>query len=57
MNRTFRLTSRAEDSLVEIARRTIEKFGLRQADIYEGKLLSRCEAIMNGQAQLFDLGR
>ncbi|MEZ0468328.1 type II toxin-antitoxin system RelE/ParE family toxin [Phaeobacter sp. SYSU ZJ3003] len=50
MSRTFRLTRRAEESLIEIARWTIEKFGLRQADIYEAELLSRCEAIVNGQA-------
>ncbi len=50
MSRCFRLTRRAEDSLVEIARWTIEKFGLRQADIYEAELLSRCEAIVNGHA-------
>ncbi len=50
MSRSFRLTRRAEDSLVEIARWTIERFGLRQADIYEAELLSRCEAIVSGQA-------
>lgn len=50
MSRFFRLTRRAEDSLVEIARWTIEKFGPRQADIYEAEFLSRCEAIVNGLA-------
>ncbi len=50
MSRSFRLTRHAEDSLVEIARWTIERFGLRQADIYESELLSRCEAIVNGEA-------
>ena len=50
MSRSFRLTRRAEDSLVEIARWTIATFGLRQADIYEEELLLRCEAIVNGQA-------
>jgi plasmid stabilization system protein ParE len=50
MSRTFRLTRRAEESLIEIAHWTIEKFGLRQADIYEAEILSRCEAIVNGQA-------
>lgn len=49
MSRSFRLTRRAEASLVEIARWTIENFGLRQAEIYESELLSRCEAILNGQ--------
>lgn len=50
MSRSFRLTRRAEDSLVEIARWTIESFGPRQAEIYESELLSRCEAIVSGQA-------
>ena len=50
MSRSFRLTRRAEDSLVEIARWTIATFGPRQADIYEAELLARCEAIVNGQA-------
>ena len=50
MSRSFRLTRRAENSLVEIALWTIERFGLRQAGIYEAELLARCEAIVNGQA-------
>ncbi|QEP30381.1 type II toxin-antitoxin system RelE/ParE family toxin [Pukyongiella litopenaei] len=50
MSRSFRLTRRAEESLVEIARWTIETFGPRQADIYEAELLSRCDAIVSGQA-------
>lgn len=50
MSRSFRLTHRAEDSLVEIARWTIERFGLRQAEIYEAELLARCEAIVNAEA-------
>lgn len=50
MSRTFRLTRRAEESLIEIARWTVEKFGLHQANIYEAELLSRCEAIVNGHA-------
>ena len=49
MNRSFRLTRRAETSLIEIARWTIENFGLRQAELYEAELLSRCEGILNGQ--------
>ncbi|MGX0978630.1 toxin ParE1/3/4 [Roseovarius sp. MBR-51] len=49
MNRTFRLTRRAEISLIEIASWTIENFGLRQAELYEAELLSRCEGILNGQ--------
>lgn len=51
MSRPFRLTRRAEGSLVEIARWTIESFGPRQAGIYEAEILSRCDAIVNGQAQ------
>jgi len=50
MSRSFRLTLRAEDSLVDIARWTIAVFGPRQAEIYEAELLLRCEAIVNGQA-------
>jgi plasmid stabilization system protein ParE len=50
MNRSFRLTRRAEESLVEIARWTIETFGPRQAEIYEAELLARCEAIVTGKA-------
>ena len=50
MSRSFRLTRRAEHSLVEIARWTIERFGLRQAGVYEAELLARCEAIVDGQA-------
>lgn len=50
MTRSFRLTKRAEDSLVEIARWTIETFGDHQADLYEAELLARCNAIVAGRA-------
>ena len=50
MSRTFRLTRRAEASLVEIAKWTIATFGPRQADLYEVELLERCQAILRGQA-------
>jgi plasmid stabilization system protein ParE len=50
MSRSFRLTRRAEASLTEIARWTIENFGLRQAELYETEVLSRCEEILSGQA-------
>ena len=50
MSRSFRLTRRTEESLIESARWTIECFGPHQADIYEAELLSRCEAIVNGHA-------
>lgn len=49
MSRSFRLTRQAEDSLVEIARWTIQSFGLRQADLYEAELIGRCEAIAKGE--------
>lgn len=50
MSRRLRLTRRAENSLTEIARWTVETFGARQADLYEIELLSRCEAILSGSA-------
>lgn len=48
MSRSFRLTRRAEASLTEIARWTIENFSLRQAELYEAELLNRCEGILSG---------
>lgn len=50
MSRSLRLTHRAEASLTEIARWTIENFGPRQAELYEAELLMRCEGILSGQA-------
>jgi toxin ParE1/3/4 len=50
MSRSFWLTRRAEASLTEIARWTIENFGLRQAELYEAEVLNRCEGILSGQA-------
>ncbi|TMV08142.1 type II toxin-antitoxin system RelE/ParE family toxin [Arenibacterium halophilum] len=50
MSRSLRLTRRTEASLVEIAKWTIEKFGLKQAELYENEVLTRCQAILNGQA-------
>lgn len=50
MSRSLRLTLRAEASLVEIAIWTIEQFGLKQAELYENEVLTRCQAILNGQA-------
>ncbi len=49
MSRSFRLTRRAETSLVDIALWTIETFGQRQADIYETELIARCETIARGE--------
>ncbi|MEJ6396117.1 type II toxin-antitoxin system RelE/ParE family toxin [Gymnodinialimonas sp. 2305UL16-5] len=48
MSRSFRLTRRAEDSLVEIARWTIDTFGLTQSVLYEAEVLARCRAIAEG---------
>ena len=50
MSRSLRLTRRAEASLVEIANWTIEQFGHKQAELYENDVLTRCQAILNGQA-------
>ena len=49
MSRSFRLTRRAEASLVEIAHWTIQNFGPRQADLYEAEVIARCEAIAKGE--------
>ncbi len=49
MARDFRLTPQAQSSLIEIARWTIETFGLRQAEIYEAELIARCEAVARGE--------
>ena len=48
MARSYRLTRRAEESLVDIALWTIENFGSRQADIYEAQLIERCDGIASG---------
>ncbi len=50
MTRALRLTRRAEASLVDIAKWTIDTFGPAQADLYEAELLTRCQAILTGQA-------
>ena len=49
MSRSLRLTRRAEASLVDIARWTIDTFGFKQAELYEAELLNRCQALLNGQ--------
>lgn len=46
----WRLTPRAEESLVDIALWTLETFGPRQAEIYENELLDRCVALATGRA-------
>lgn len=50
MSRCFRLTRRAEDSLFRIAQWTHDRFGPRQAEIYEAELIARCNAIVTGDA-------
>lgn len=50
MTRPFRLTRRAEDNLTDIALWTLERFGPRQAGIYEVELIDRCAAIARGEA-------
>ena len=50
MSRSFRLTRRAQASLVDIARWTIESFGIEEAELYEAELIERCQAIVNGTA-------
>ncbi|MDE2789265.1 MAG: type II toxin-antitoxin system RelE/ParE family toxin [Paracoccaceae bacterium] len=51
MTRSLRLTRRAEDRLVEIAHWTIERFGPRQADIYELELLALYKAVTKGEVR------
>ncbi len=48
--KAWRLTPRAEESLVDIALWTLKTFGPRQADIYEIELLDRCAALAGGRA-------
>ena len=50
MPKPWRLTRRAEESLTDIARWTLETFGPRQAGTYEEELVSRCIAIADGTA-------
>lgn len=50
MSRPFRLTRRAEDSLIDIARWTLETFGPRQAELYEAELIERCRSVADGRA-------
>ncbi|WP_341213810.1 type II toxin-antitoxin system RelE/ParE family toxin [uncultured Limimaricola sp.] len=48
--KAWRLTPRAEESLADIALRTLEMFGPRQTEIYENELLDRCAALAAGRA-------
>ncbi len=45
----WRLTRRAEDSLVEIFAWTLDRFGERQAIAYRDTLIERIDAIASGQ--------
>ena len=54
MSKPWRLTRQAERSLVEIAVWTLESFGTRQAELYEGELIKQCQAIVDGQAITYD---
>ena len=57
MSRHWRLTQRAEASLVEIARWTLDTFGPLQAAAYEEGLIARCTEIADGTAQSQDCRR
>jgi toxin ParE1/3/4 len=57
MPKAWRLTRRAESSLVEIARWTQETFGPRQAEAYEADLIARCAGIASGEAPSQDCRR
>jgi plasmid stabilization system protein ParE len=48
--RAWRLTSRAEKSLQDIAAWTVDNFGPQQAKAYEDSLVKQCEAIASGPA-------
>ena len=50
MRKPWRLTPAAEESLIDIALWTISTFGPTQADVYEGELIGRCQAIADGRA-------
>ncbi|WP_158969619.1 type II toxin-antitoxin system RelE/ParE family toxin [Chachezhania sediminis] len=50
----WRLTPRAQDSLVDIALWTIQTFGPAQAEAYEAEVLDRCQAVAAGHALLRD---
>lgn len=45
MTRSWRLTPRAENALVEIALWTIDRFGPEQAERYEAEILARCDML------------
>ena len=54
MSKPWRLTKQAERSLIGIAIWTFDTFGPRQAELYEGELVERCQAIADGHAITYD---
>ena len=46
----WRLTPRAQDSLIDIALWTLDTFGPVQAELYEEELVARCTAVAEGRA-------
>jgi plasmid stabilization system protein ParE len=50
MRKPWRLTAAAEQSLLAIARWTVENFGPAQAFLYEQELVEVCQRISNGTA-------
>jgi plasmid stabilization system protein ParE len=54
VTRRWRLTPQAQESLVEIALWTIDRFGAAQAEHYRTELLERCDAIAEGRAAARD---
>ena len=51
MVKPWRLTSRAEKTLQDIAVWTVDNFGPQQAKVYEDNLVEQCEAVASGAAQ------
>ena len=50
MPKPWFLTAQAETSLADIALWTRERFGERQAAVYEEELIERCRAVASGAA-------
>ena len=57
MSRPWRLTRRAEASLIEIARWTFDAFGPRQAEAYQEDLIAACRGIADGTSPSQDCRR
>ena len=50
MNKTWRVTHQAEQSLLDIALWTVETFGPHQADAYEQDIIAKLDDIASGVA-------